>query len=711
MTIMKSKHRESNHSVLSAVFRRKLIPCTFALFSFIWSLSVSGQMITTQSLIREMVDLERLASYPDPAFKTVQFSSYDRRSVSPDKPGWFSNSDGFRNEPIPGFIGVLKEKDENGTGEYLMCDVMGPGALVRLWTARIYGDIRFYLDDMSVPFYEGPAQDFLWKTYEALKGEMITDMPDYGFTQNKAGYYPIPFAKRCRIEWIGNIESLHFYHIQFRLYEKDTQVKTFQLKDIETCMDDINRTATILEHPEEGEATNAESLKTVFETEIMPGETKALLRMKGQAAIKTFTMKVRADDLDDALRKSVLNIVFDGASCSQVQAPVGDFFVTAPGINPYSSLPFTVKEDGWMTCRFIMPFRDSVSIEVQNFGNQAIRIEGDVQSADYVWKDGTSMHFRARWRADHNLVASDETPFDIPYLLANGRGVVVGATTLLMNPTSVPSSHGNWWGEGDEKIFVDNDTFPSFFGTGSEDYYNYAWSSAELFYNGYCGQTRNDGPGNRGHVTNFRWHILDPIPFSERLGFYMELLSHGRVPGLSYARTVYYYGMPTIYDDHIPLTEQDVELPQLPDDWSPIGYKFCENALFYEAEELVGSVTQTTLREGRLWTKGKLLLWNPEKNGDELKFSIPVESDGTYVLLFTMCKSPHSGSFQAFIDQQELILGKSSMVDLFEPYGVMSRSLSTAPLKLEAGMHPVTFVNKGKDGQSIGIDFIWIIRK
>jgi len=112
-----------------------------------------------------------------------------------------------------------------------------------------------------------------------------------------------------------------------------------------------------------------------------------------------------------------------------------------------------------------------------------------------------------------------------------------------------------------------------------------------------------------------------------------------------------------------------------------------------------------------MWTKGKLLLWNPEKNGDELKFRIPIESDGTYVLLFTMCKSPLSGSFQAFIDQQELILGNRSMVDLFEPYGVMSRSISTAPLKLEAGMHPVTFVNKGKEGQSIGIDFIWIIRK
>lgn len=32
-----------------------------------------------------------------------------------------------------------------------------------------------------------------------------------------------------------------------------------------------------------------------------------------------------------------------------------------------------------------------------------------------------------------------------------------------------------WWGEGDEKFFVDGEKFPSSFGTGSEDYIGYAW--------------------------------------------------------------------------------------------------------------------------------------------------------------------------------------------------------------------------------------------
>ena len=59
---------------------------------------------------------------------------------------------------------------------------------------------------------------------------------------------------------------------------------------------------------------------------------------------------------------------------------------------------------------------------------------------------------------------------------------------------------------------------PRIFGTGSEDYFNYAWSSPDIFLFPYCGQPRNDGPGNRGFVTNNRWHIIDSGAV-RRLGF------------------------------------------------------------------------------------------------------------------------------------------------------------------------------------------------
>ena len=73
---------------------------------------------------------------------------------------------------------------------------------------------------------------------------------------------------------------------------------------------------------------------------------------------------------------------------------------------------------------------------------------------------------------------------------------------------------GGWWGEGDEKFFVDGEKFPSTIGTGSEDYFGYAWCSPQLFQNAYHNQTRNDG-NNRGHVSVNRWHIADNVPFQK----------------------------------------------------------------------------------------------------------------------------------------------------------------------------------------------------
>jgi hypothetical protein len=77
---------------------------------------VSRPPVTTGSLFEEMADLEALARFPEPAFRTVQFSSFDRRSRVPEGPGWFANADGG-GEPIPNFEKVLKTPGEDGLGE------------------------------------------------------------------------------------------------------------------------------------------------------------------------------------------------------------------------------------------------------------------------------------------------------------------------------------------------------------------------------------------------------------------------------------------------------------------------------------------------------------------------------------------------------------------------------------------------------------------
>ena len=80
-------------------------------------------IVSTATLLGEMVDMGRLTILPSANYSTIQYSSYDRRSISPSDSCWFSNEDGFGNEPVPGFSEVIREPDSSGTGEYLICDI------------------------------------------------------------------------------------------------------------------------------------------------------------------------------------------------------------------------------------------------------------------------------------------------------------------------------------------------------------------------------------------------------------------------------------------------------------------------------------------------------------------------------------------------------------------------------------------------------------
>lgn len=684
---------------------------SFALFMatifLLFSLPQAVGQVTTGTLIDEMVNLKNLAEYPSPFYNTVQFSSYDRRSTFPDAPGWFENSDGFGGEPVPCFEKVLKELDNNGIGEYLICDINEPGTIVRLWTAAINGKIRLYLDGNSDPVYAGNAFDFFTKTYQAIASEITADL-NGSFTQNMAGYYPIPFSKSCKIIWEGDLKDLHFYHVNVRLYEEGTKVKTFSPSDIKTYGKKIETAKKILADPDNNLVfSNPEAIP--FAANVESGKEQEILKVSGSKGITCLEMKILDADLETALRQTVLRISFDGASDPQVQSPVGDFFGTAPGVNPYQSLPFTVTEDGRLICRFFMPFKESASIKIENFGDKEVSLAGKVITEKYQWNDGRSMYFRARWRVGHDLLSSYDQPSDITYLMTSGKGVCVGAAAYMMNPSNVPSVYGNWWGEGDEKIFVDDNPVPVFFGTGSEDYFNYAWSSPDLFDYSYCGQPRNDGPGTKGFVTNYRWHIIDNIPFKNQFAFYMELLSHEPVPGFSYARIIYHYGLRGMHDDNDRISKGDVRLLKLPEKWFPVGKKGSANSLFYQAEDIVSGNKNTAFISGRIWAGGQLLEWTPKQAGEKLELDLPVTEEGNYMVYITARLTNSSGSIQAKINGSSFNK-EGGTINLKTNHGILSRTFSSTIFNLKQGAQKLT-LESIQPGKPVGIDFIWVQKK
>lgn len=675
--------------------------------------SESDQTVTTGSLLKEMIDLGRLTSLPGQGYKSIQYSSYDRRSTRPTDSSWFANEDGFGNEPIPGFEKVLKQPDADGIGEYLICDIQNPGAILRLWTAGLSGKIRLFLDGRKSPVYEGEAQDFFWKTVEKLSGNGLPADYTEILRQFDAVYFPVPFSKGCRIEWIGDIKKIHFYHVGLRIYDSGIKVATFNEKDIASYSKELEEVILIFKKPGEIRDYKNAGIQPA-EINIRAGSKTELFNIKGSKAIEYLSVKIKADEIESALRKAILTIYFDNSSVPQVQSPVGDFFGAAPGLNPYQSVPFSIDPDSTMICRFIMPFKNSARIVIENNSDETIGITGNIHAKNFAWDDGKTMHFRARWRISNGLIATNindnsNSITDILYLMAMGQGRIVGAAAYIYNPSNVPASWGDWWGEGDEKIYVDNDSFPSFFGTGSEDYFNYSWSSARIFSFPYCGQPRNDGPGNRGYVSNFRWHISDDILFRDKLAFYMELGHHGTVPGFSYGRIVYFYALPTLLDDFQKISMSDIaEIPYL--NWKPEAYLGSAGYKFIQAENILTGGLKAKVEAGNLWADGKILMWYPAKSGDRISFTI--NSDGTYDktdIRLTLAHGQEGGKIAIFINGNAVKFNGKEIIDLFKPGNQVLDNHFSESIKLIKGKNEMTVESRNTEtGRKIGVDFIWL---
>lgn len=303
----------------------------FLILIVILSISIfagnSGTVVTTGSLFEEMIDMTNLSYFPDPVYRNVQYSSYDHRSQIPAGPDWFAYNDGFGGEPIPNFEKVLKSSDENGIGEYLIADVDGPGAIVRLWTAWIKGTIKMYIDGSNKPVYDGSAREFFQNTFDQYREMKKIDTERFKKTiyQQDASYTPIPFAKHLRLIWIGKIKEIHFYQVQVRLYDKSTTVESFSRADIAKYRKTIDNVSQVLSNQDENIKADSKQ-NNPFKATIAPSERKKILRVEGSQALKILTLRLQANNIDKALRQTVLQIICDEYPWGQVQSPVGYFW-------------------------------------------------------------------------------------------------------------------------------------------------------------------------------------------------------------------------------------------------------------------------------------------------------------------------------------------------------------------------------------------------
>ncbi|MBM3855876.1 MAG: DUF2961 domain-containing protein, partial [Verrucomicrobia bacterium] len=512
-----------------------------------------------------------------------------------------------------------------------------------------------------------------------------------------------PYARHCKITFdrpnfntTKDRRDLLYYQINYRTYAAGTPVESFTRAALEQARPLLAEIQELLGHP--GRAVPADLKAAEAGRRLAPGET-ALVRLTGPAAIRRLVVQLQAENPELATRQTVLSAKFDGEAA--VWCPVGDFFGSGVGVNPFKDWWREVTGEGRFASYWVMPFRREAELELRNAGQQPVTVALRAESGAWRW-DERSMYFRTNWRQEGPLNA--RTKFDWNYLTAQGEGVYMGDTLALVNPVV------RWWGEGDEKVYVDGEAFPSHFGTGTEDYYGYAWCTPNFFEAPFHAQPRAQGPNNFGHVTNTRVRLLDGIPFRRSLRFDMEVW-HSRPCDLPYAVATYWYARPGAGAEPRPREESlrvfnfPLPAPETP----AAAARKVAGALEGEAlkiESITGGNTVVQTLATLKWSGGKQLWWRDAKPGDTLTVLFSVEKAGRYALQGEFTKARDYGIAQVAVD------GASAGAPIdFYSASLGQETYDLGTFELAAGAHRLTITITGANAQAlrrhmVGLDYL-----
>lgn len=500
--------------------------------------SAQESVVTLETLLNEMVDRDQMAMFPSPEYRLRQQSSYDRGSKTPGDPkGWFANRDRGH---------FIRTEENNGRKEWVLMEHQGAGAMGRTWMPdpRItpmvlsgrrkapteLGTLRIYLDGKPEPALEGP-------TYDLLNGTTISSYPfGHKSLSSAVSYLPIPWAKGCRITMDV---APQYYIFTYREYAEPAKVKTFTMGDLKAAQKQMKRIGDMLANPRNTSGNSYGSLNKTIE----PNGELSVELPAGTHAVRTLSVKLGSYDDPQVTRSVVLRIMFDGQET--VWCPVGDFFGTGVGLHPFKGWYRTVTKDGAMTCRWVMPYRSSGEVSLLNLHDQPVQAQLNIAVGDWDWDD-RSMYFHGSWRHEPNIKTMPRSDWN--YITLKGRGVYVGDTLTIWNPKQI------WWGEGDAKIWVDGESFPSIFGTGTEDYYAYSYGgqNRRFYEHPFHAQVRvMDFDQNytekipivrvtQGYSTETRTRAIDSMPFGTSLQLDMEIW-HWAECEVDYSVATYWY--------------------------------------------------------------------------------------------------------------------------------------------------------------------------
>ncbi|GAB2987522.1 MAG TPA: glycoside hydrolase family 172 protein [Promicromonospora sp.] len=281
---------------------------------------------------------------------------------------------------------------------------------------------------------------------------------------------------------------------------------------------------------------------------VQPGETVTLADIRGAGSVNHIWVTVAPlrpagpDTADhDYLRRLVLRIYWDDAAEPSVLVPLGDFFGVghARSVN-FASAPLQMSpEDGkGFNSFFHMPFATRARFELTSeCESEAMAFYYYIDYDAFAELEPGLGRFHASWNRENPTDGVEQGSMTNPEFLFGGHNIGgEGNYTILdtvgrghyvgcvLNVTNLRhTSDWNWYGEGDDMIFVDGEPWPPrLHGTGTEDYFNTAWCPSQAYAAPYHGITLPGGENWSGQISLYRFHVEDPVTFTSSIRVTIE---------------------------------------------------------------------------------------------------------------------------------------------------------------------------------------------
>jgi hypothetical protein len=423
---------------------------------------------------------------------------------------------------------------------------------------------------------------------------------------------------------------------------------------------------------------------------IQPGETRLMAKIEGPGAITHIWATISAAVDPPHLRNLVVRMYWDGETSPSVECPIGDFFGLGHSkYYQYSSLPIQIGTDKGMNCFWRMPFAAGALVNVTNEGPEPIR-------AFYYYVDYQQFstlpletgRFHAQYRQNFPCKPGE----NYAILEAKGKGHYVGCNL------SIHTRNDRWWGEGDDMIFIDDETEPRLKGTGSEDYFGGAWCYNGEFSNPYFGCPLFGSKFYNSLWNVYRYHIEDPITFDKSIRVTIE---HGHANDRKddFASVAYWYQV-----------EPHDAFPALP----PAAERMFKDVPVMKEESTIESESEragwqggdTAVQEMEVgetqWSERRQLTFKPSQPTNySYAPGLAAPNAGSFTLEVWHTTGPDYGTCELWINDASL-----GSLDTYSEN--VTRQKADVPVTLSSGANKlelrVTGKNEKSSGFQIGVD-------